>query len=143
MRRVRVRSHPNLTSFKLTGPTELYDGLRKYADGIKGDFWAGNELTLADCTIAPFLARLYIIEEHRQFKALDVSDAFVGTPSQTALGDHRADSETAYRKRILELPEVKATTSDLEHYEEIYGRYLRDEAQSEAAKATRSGQVIP
>jgi len=30
-----------------------------------------------------------------------------------------------------------------EHLIEIYDRYLRDEAQSEAAKATRAGKVIP
>ena len=30
-----------------------------------------------------------------------------------------------------------------EHYAEIYGRYLRDEAQSEAAKAVRAGRAIP
>ena len=29
------------------------------------------------------------------------------------------------------------------HYADIYGRYLRDEAQSEAAKAIRAGRVIP
>jgi glutathione S-transferase len=32
---------------------------------------------------------------------------------------------------------------DKEHYTEIYGRYLRDEAQSEAAKAIRAGRPIP
>jgi glutathione S-transferase len=35
------------------------------------------------------------------------------------------------------------TTSDKEHYVPIYQRYLKDEAQSEAAKATRAGKVIP
>jgi glutathione S-transferase len=30
-----------------------------------------------------------------------------------------------------------------QHYEEIMGRYLRDEAQSEVAKATRGGKDLP
>ena len=29
------------------------------------------------------------------------------------------------------------------YYDEIYGRYLRDEAQSEGAKAIRAGRPIP
>lgn len=40
-------------------------------------------------------------------------------------------------------PTVLKTTSDREHYVPIYQRYLKDEAQSEAAKATRAGKVIP
>lgn len=32
---------------------------------------------------------------------------------------------------------------DKDKYFEIYGRYLRDEAQSEAAKAIRAGRIIP
>ena len=31
---------------------------------------------------------------------------------------------------------------DKQHYAEIYGRYLRDEAQSEAAKAIRAGRAF-
>ena len=49
----------------------------------------------------------------------------------------------AWVKHVTQLDSFKKTISDLEHYEPIYGRYLRDEAQSEAAKATRSGGVIP
>ena len=30
-----------------------------------------------------------------------------------------------------------------EHVKEIYGRYLRDEAQSDIAKAVRAGRVMP
>lgn len=35
------------------------------------------------------------------------------------------------------------TSSDDEYYEEILGRYLRNEAQSEVAKATRGGKNLP
>ncbi|KAL4248313.1 hypothetical protein ABKN59_006672 [Abortiporus biennis] len=38
---------------------------------------------------------------------------------------------------------VLHTQSNKEYYAEIYGRYLRDEAQSEAAKAIREGRAIP
>lgn len=49
----------------------------------------------------------------------------------------------AWYKAILSHPTLLKTMSDAEHYEPIYGRYLRDEAQSEAAKALRAGRVIP
>lgn len=49
----------------------------------------------------------------------------------------------AWAKHVLELEAFKNTTSELVHYEQIYGRYLRNEAQSEAAKATRAGRIIP
>jgi glutathione S-transferase len=32
---------------------------------------------------------------------------------------------------------------ELQYYEEIYGRYLRNEAQSEVAKATRGEKDLP
>lgn len=39
--------------------------------------------------------------------------------------------------------DASAISQEKEYYAEIYGRYLRDEAQSEAAKATRAGKAIP
>ncbi|GJJ11267.1 hypothetical protein Clacol_005499 [Clathrus columnatus] len=55
----------------------------------------------------------------------------------------RESARQAWAKHVLELDAFKNTTSDLVHYEEIYGRYLRNEAQSEAAKAIREGRAIP
>jgi glutathione S-transferase len=119
----------------------------------KGGFWAGEEITLADLTLIPWIGRLYIseifswhrwphdnlasVEKHRDF---DVS---------------AVEGLEEYRKKVLALEHVRNTMSDpdkcalrcplssLAHAladEEIYGRYLRDEAQSEAAKATREGK---
>ena len=39
-------------------------------------------------------------------------------------------------------PSVVDTTSDEEMYEQILARYARNEAQSEAAKATRAGKAF-
>jgi len=108
------------------------DGLKKFVndslDGSisKNGFWAGSDISLADIALIPFLMRLYILEEHRGFKKEDVGSDFV-----------------KYFEKVTNLDSVKRTTSDKEHYAEIYGRYLRNEAQSEAAKATRSGSAIP
>lgn len=50
---------------------------------------------------------------------------------------------TEWCKRVISLPSVEATVSEEDKYEHVYGRYLRNEAQSEVAKATRSGAVLP
>ncbi|KAH7910027.1 hypothetical protein BJ138DRAFT_1102176 [Hygrophoropsis aurantiaca] len=70
---------------------------------IKGPYFSGEEFSLVDVAIAPYIARERIITEHREFKS----------------------------------------SKDKEKYQPIYGRYLRDEAQSEAAKATRAGRPLP
>ncbi|EJC99033.1 uncharacterized protein FOMMEDRAFT_136787 [Fomitiporia mediterranea MF3/22] len=103
-----------------------YDGLAQLSQKRKGPYFLGEELSLVDVAIAPWAVRDYIIAENRGYKRTEVSDAW---------------SEWA---SILEKREsISKTTSDKEHYAEIYGRYLRNEAQSEAAKATRAGRVIP
>ena len=87
-----------------------------------------------------------MLEEHRggPFQAAEVGEAFL-----------------KWRKAIEDWPSVKAVLSTPEKYTEVYQRYLSessrvcrvakpwltrttdDEAMSEAAKATRSGGVIP
>lgn len=51
--------------------------------------------------------------------------------------------ETEWTERVMQLPSVKATSSENQKYTEVYGRYLRNESQSMVAQATRSGQVLP
>jgi len=46
-------------------------------------------------------------------------------------------------KAVNDLPAVRATTSEREHYLPIYQRYADNTAQSELAKATRSGRGVP
>jgi len=105
---------------------DLYKALRHFSETLKGPYWAGDKITHADIALIPFVARLYIPEKHRGLDRNQVDKKF-------------AD----WCKRVLDLEVVKNTSSEPDHYEEIYGRYLRDEAQSEAAKATRSGKAIP
>jgi len=104
----------------------LYEGLRKLAKEIKGPFFSGEEFTLVDVVIAPVVNRDYIIREHRGFKREEVGHGY-----------------KEYAERVESRPSVKKTMSDKQHLEPIYGRYLRDEAQSEAAKAIREGREIP
>ncbi|EJC98963.1 glutathione-S-transferase [Fomitiporia mediterranea MF3/22] len=105
---------------------DLYEGLRQLSEKCKGPYFLGAELSLVDVAIAPWVVREYVITENRGYKRSEVSDAW---------------NEWA---GLLEKREsVVRTTSERAYYAEIYGRYLRDEAQSEAAKATRAGRIIP
>jgi len=107
---------------------ELYKALSTLAKQRKegGPYFFGEEFSLVDIAIAPWAARDYIVTEHRGYKRDEVGSGW-------------KEWADALEKR----ESVKKTTSNKEYYTEIYGRYLRDEAQSEAAKAIRAGRQIP
>ncbi|KAF8806588.1 glutathione-S-transferase [Phlegmacium glaucopus] len=105
---------------------ELYQSLRKFAENIQGPYFFGETFSLVDVAIAPWIVRDYIIEENRGYKRGDVSSSWKN-----------------YAETVEARDSVVKTMSSKEHLREIYGRYLRDEAQSEAAKANRAGRVIP
>nr|ACF15452.1 glutathione-S-transferase [Phanerodontia chrysosporium] len=98
--------------------------LKQFAEKIKGPYFLGEQFSLVDIAIVPWIVRDYIIAENRGFKREDIGSKWV-----------------EYASKLEKRDSVARTSS--EHYAEIYGRYLRDEAQSEAAKATRAGRDIP
>ncbi|KAJ6491786.1 glutathione-S-transferase [Mycena vitilis] len=106
--------------------TELYEALRKFSAEVKGPYFLGDEFSLVDIAIVPWITRDYILAEHRGYKRRDVSAEW-----------------KRYAGHVEQRASVLKTKSDKDKYADIYGRYLRDEAQSEAAKAIRAGRVIP
>jgi len=104
----------------------LYLTCQKYGDQVTGPFWGGSEISLADVALIPWAGRLYVVVEHREFDLSKTNPKF-----------------EAWVKHVLEVPSFKKTLSEKQHYSQIYARYLNNTAQSEAAKATRSGGVIP
>ena len=52
---------------------ELYESLRKFAGNIQGPYFFGENFSLVDVAIAPWIVRDYIIEENRGYKRGDVS----------------------------------------------------------------------
>jgi len=106
--------------------SELVDALKKYLDQVKGPWFSGEEFSLADITVAPWINRIYRLEEYR-----GLTDELVG------------GRWPEYKRLIKERASVLKTTSDRQYYEEISQRYLRNEAQSEVAKATRAGKALP
>ncbi|KAJ7151722.1 glutathione-S-transferase [Mycena filopes] len=94
---------------------ELYDALRKFAAQAKGPYFLGDEFSLVDVAIVPWITRDYILAEHRAYRREDVS------PEWKRYADHVEQRES-----------VVKTKSD--KYAKIYGR---------PAKAIRAGRAIP
>lgn len=105
---------------------EMYKSLRTISEKWKGPFFLGEQFTVVDVAIAPWVTRWHITEEHRGAKHEAVS------PQWKAWAENLGKRES-----------VLKTQSDSEHYFTIFVRYLNDTAQSEGAKATRAGRVIP
>ncbi|THH13788.1 hypothetical protein EW146_g6481 [Bondarzewia mesenterica] len=97
---------------------EFKRALRTLVQNVRGPYFFGEEWNLVDTAIAPWATRDYIPKEHRGYRREDVGDGW-----------------KEYAEKLESRESVLRTTSDKEHYLTIYGRYLRDEAQSEAAKA--------
>jgi len=104
----------------------LEDAFIAFLHRVRGPYLLGQELSLADISLAPFIARLYLLEEHRGFTL------------------HKTDLELkGWIEAIQKQESYQNTLSDREHYEKIFSRYLNNTAQSEVAKATRSGSGLP
>ncbi|KAI0770941.1 glutathione S-transferase C-terminal-like protein [Trametes elegans] len=102
---------------------ELCGALRALADHVAGPYFLGEQFGLVDAALAPWVGRDYILAENRGYSRGAVGAAW-----------------EAYAEKLETRESVVKTQSDKEHYTAIYARYLRDEAQSEAAKATRAGR---
>ncbi|KAJ7617333.1 glutathione-S-transferase [Roridomyces roridus] len=105
---------------------ELYDSLRTFSAQIKGPYFLGEQFSLVDIVIAPWVTRDVIAAEHRAYNRGDVAAEW-----------------KQYAGRVEVRESVLGTKSNPEQYVDVYAPYLKDEAQSEAAKAIRAGRVIP
>ncbi|CAF1690443.1 unnamed protein product, partial [Adineta ricciae] len=105
---------------------ELVEILRKYLEQVKGPWFLGEQFSLTDITIAPWICRMFILEEYRGF-----TDELVG------------GRWLEYKKLINERTSVIKTSSDHQHLTDIYQRYLKNETQSEVGKAIRAGKALP
>jgi len=105
---------------------EFYKALRTISEKVKGPYFFGEQFSVVDVALAPWVMRWYVLAENRGVSFDAVSPEW-----------------KAWAEALAKRESVVKTQSDKQHYAEIYGRYLRDEAQSEAAKAIRAGRVIP
>ncbi|EJD51073.1 glutathione S-transferase [Auricularia subglabra TFB-10046 SS5] len=102
---------------------EYYANLTTLCKQVKGPYFLGDQFSLVDATIAPWVARDYILHENRAYERSGAGKAWED-----------------YAKALETRPSVVNTQSDKEHYATIYARYLKNEAMSEAAKAIRQGR---
>ncbi|KAF9701956.1 hypothetical protein EKO04_000468 [Ascochyta lentis] len=118
--------------------TEFLNHLKEFTSEMdpEGPFFLGKEFSLIEIVIAPWANRLWVFDH---FKGGS------GIPEE-GQGGNFEEVWKRWRKWLSAVESrksVKETLSDREHYLPIYGRYARDEAQSEAAKAIRAGRGIP
>lgn len=101
-----------------------------------GPFFLGSEFSLIDIVLAPWATRLWVFDHFKGGSG--IPEEGKGGESEEVWGRWRKwVSAVEGRKSVRE------TGSEREYYLPIYGRYARDEAQSEAAKAIRAGRGIP
>lgn len=114
---------------------DFIDNLKQFTQAMDADgpFFLGQNLSLVDVSIIPWAVRLWIFDHFKGGLCLPTDGA---------------DQEVWRRWQIWldavnDLPAVQETTSEREHYLPIYKRYADNTAQSELAKATRSGRGVP
>ncbi|KAK4497460.1 hypothetical protein PRZ48_011911 [Zasmidium cellare] len=117
---------------------EFLDKLKEMTGEMdaEGPFFFGKEPGLIDFVVAPWVMRLWIFDHFK---------GGLGIPAEGQGGEDEA-LWTRFRKwtkALEERPSIKNTTSEREHYLPIYQRYADDTAQSELAKATRTGRGVP
>ncbi|XHG06459.1 hypothetical protein AWENTII_009652 [Aspergillus wentii] len=103
----------------------------------EGPFFLGKDIGLPDLVLAPWAVRLWVFNEFKE--------GGIGIPDE---GQDAADAGVwdRWRKWIKAVEarrSVKETTSESEFYLPIYRRYAENTAQSELAKATRTGRGVP
>lgn len=109
---------------------------REMAPREEGPYFLGKEFTLVDIQLAPWALRLWVFDHFK---------GGLGIPEKGAGGDDEAVWERwrVWVEAVSGRRSVKETMSEREHYLPIYQRYADDKAQSEMAKATRSGKGVP
>ena len=128
---------------------EYVAALRAFASKIKGPYFLGEEFSLVDIAVVPFVVRDHVLIEHRGFEKEQVSAEWKEYAER--LGKRESVLRTiSVSACFCWLPRVRCSTlgfysrlKEKDKYMTVFGRYLRDEAQSEAAKAIRAGRTIP
>jgi glutathione S-transferase len=117
---------------------EFLNNLKQFAEQMdkEGPYFLGAEPCLVDFIVAPWAVRLWIFDTFKDG---------LNTPEE---GNGGKDELTWARWRkwlnaIENRKSIKDTLSDREQYMKLYSRYADNTAQSELAKATRSGRGVP
>jgi len=118
--------------------TEFLNYIKEFTKEMDetGPYFLGAEPALIDFVIAPWAIRLWVFDHYK---------GGLGAPKA---GEGGEDEQvwSRWRKWLSAMEQrksVKETTSERDYYLSIYQKYADDKAQSELAKATRSGRGVP
>lgn len=100
-------------------------------------FFAGDGVGMVDVALAPWVLRHWVFAHFKGVVA--VPEPGRGEPADEAAWERLRKWRAAVESR----DSVRRTESEREHYVPIYQRYADDVAQSEMAKASRSGRGVP
>lgn len=102
-----------------------------------GPFFLGKDVSIPDLVLSPWAIRLWIFDEFK--------DGGLGIPFEEQGGEDES-VWSRWRKWLAAIearPSIQQTTSEKEFYIPIYKRYADNTAESELAKATRTGRGVP
>ena len=111
--------------------------IREADVATNGPYWMGADFSMADIALAPWAVRLWVFDHFK--------DGGLGIPEKGKGGEDEGVWERwrVWVAAVEGRKSVRETTSETEHYLPIYTRYAEDRAQSELAKATRTGRGVP
>jgi len=126
---------------------------RRAAEGARGVPWLPEGIHGRDGRGRPVFPRWGAVADRYRDRAVAVrlwvfdhfKEGGLGVPEEGKGGEDEK-AWARWRKWLAAVESrksLKETTSDREHYLPIYQRYADDVAQSELAKATRSGRGVP
>lgn len=143
---VTTRFIPSFFRFLQSEHDQLEQNRAEFLEQIKtftkemhpeGPYFLGAEPSIIDFNIGPFAIRDFLLEH---FKPGGLG---VPKPGQGGADEAVWNRWRKYNDAVRNRDSFKKTTSEQEHYMPIYQRYADNVAESEMAKATRSGRGVP
>lgn len=104
----------------------FYKALSDLSKEARGPWFLGEQFSLVDIAVAPWVLRDYVASENRGYKREEVGNGW-----------------KEWAERIETRESVVNTISEKGYYAVIVERSLRDVGQGEVAKATRAGKALP
>lgn len=102
-----------------------------------GPFFLGTEFSLVDVTLAPWVARIFLLDHYKE--------GGFGAPEDGQGGNDQEAWKRwkTYTDAVLARKSVQETLSEPQQYIDVYKRYAEDKTNSEVGQATRSGRGLP
>ncbi|KAF9777887.1 glutathione S-transferase [Thelephora terrestris] len=118
--------HAQTPELQAAAMSEWLKYLQCFADKIRGPYFFGEEFSIVDLSLTPWIIRDWILVENRGFNRENVSPKFA-----------------AYCQLIVNRPNVLKTFSNKECYEAIYALHLSGQMKSSILEAIKSGRPLP